>query len=212
MCQGLRDVSNLVWKLIAVLGGEANETLLDSYAVERSAHVRELTSRIKAIGHVICERDPDGARARDARILAEGGGVARTITRQEIVPKLSCGLLSEHAHPANGTLFPQPLVRDGQTTALLDAVAGTGWRLVIDARLSPLTAPPGVRPIIIGPGHIEECEGVVARWFEAQGCVAALVRPDHYVFGVAGDEAEIAARVSEYQACLTKPQPAFSTT
>ena len=52
----------------------------DSYGEERGDHVRELTTRIKAIGQVICERDPQAARERDRRILAEGGGEARTIT------------------------------------------------------------------------------------------------------------------------------------
>ena len=48
MCQGIRDVANLAWKLGAVLRGEvqgaAAEALLDSYGVERKAHVRELTT------------------------------------------------------------------------------------------------------------------------------------------------------------------------
>ena len=53
MCQGVRDVANLAWKLGAVLQRRGarrarREALLDSYGVERKAHVRELTSRIKA--------------------------------------------------------------------------------------------------------------------------------------------------------------------
>jgi 3-(3-hydroxy-phenyl)propionate hydroxylase len=111
MCQGIRDVANLVWKLDRVLRGQSGAALLDSYAEERGAHVRELTTRIKAIGHVICERDPVAAEARDARILAEGNGEPRTITRQDIVPPLRRGLLAAAAHDANGTLFPQPWVR-----------------------------------------------------------------------------------------------------
>ena len=66
MCQGVRDVANLAWKLSAVLRGEAGDRLLDSYGIERQAHVRELTSRIKGVGAVICERDPAKARGRDA--------------------------------------------------------------------------------------------------------------------------------------------------
>ena len=45
--------------------GPAAEALLDSYGAERKAHVRELTSRIKGVGAVICERDP--AKAQGAR-------------------------------------------------------------------------------------------------------------------------------------------------
>src|SRR4051812_16631934 len=128
MCQGLRDVANLAWKLGHVLSGRAGDDLLDTYAEERAAHVRELTLRIKAIGEVICERDAAAARARDARLLAEGGGKARTITRQEIVPPLRRGFLAASGAPARGTLFPQPRVASPNGPMLLDRAFGAGWR------------------------------------------------------------------------------------
>jgi 3-(3-hydroxy-phenyl)propionate hydroxylase len=31
----------------------------------------------------------------------------------------------------------------------------------------------------------DELDGVLARWFDRYGCRAAVVRPDHYVYGVA---------------------------
>jgi 3-(3-hydroxy-phenyl)propionate hydroxylase len=40
-------------------------------------------------------------------------------------------------------------------------------------------------------------DGVVARWFDTYECRAAIVRPDHYVFGVARDEAALAGIVAE---------------
>ncbi|MGY3451179.1 bifunctional 3-(3-hydroxy-phenyl)propionate/3-hydroxycinnamic acid hydroxylase MhpA [Bradyrhizobium sp. USDA 4353] len=199
MCQGLRDAANLSWKLIRVLRTESPDRLLDSYEAERSTHVRELTTRIKAIGRVICEQDPVAAAARDERILAEGGGVPRTITRQEIVPPLTTGLLAMKANAANGTLFPQPwIIRDGRR-ALLDTIAGTGWRLVLDgsAPINSANTPAEIITITIGGSGLHEESGVVARWFERHGCSAALVRPDHYVYGVAKDAPELAALLSE---------------
>ncbi|MGY4307375.1 3-(3-hydroxy-phenyl)propionate hydroxylase [Bradyrhizobium sp. USDA 4369] len=202
MCQGLRDAANLSWKLSRVLRGQSGEALLDSYEAERSTHVRELTTRIKAIGRVICEQDPDAAAARDARILAEGGGVPRTITRQEIVPPLTTGLLTTRPNAANGTLFPQPwILREGER-ALLDQLAGAGWRLILDGRSElrasdAATRAAGIHAISIGGSGLSEESGVVARWFERHGCSAALVRPDHYVYGVAKDTPELAALLSE---------------
>jgi 3-(3-hydroxy-phenyl)propionate hydroxylase len=208
MCQGLRDVTNLTWKLARVIEGRSGDALLDSYGEERRAHVAELTSRIKAIGHVICERDPEAAKARDARILREGGGIARTITRQEIVPKLTRGLLALD-HPASGTLFPQPWLRDGAGRVLMDTRLGTGWRLVIDGRggLWPsVQAKEDARSIAMkiitivpddddtadaADAPARELDGVVARWFDACNCRAAVVRPDHYVYGVAEDSASL---------------------
>jgi 3-(3-hydroxy-phenyl)propionate hydroxylase len=204
MCQGLRDVTNLVWKLERVIREDSGDALLDSYGEERRAHVVELTSRIKQIGHVICERDPEAARVRDQRILGEGGGTPRTITRQEIVPKLDRGLLAP-GQSAAGTLFPQPWLRDGAGRVRMDARHGAGWRLVIDARnaLSPLPETLaeakriGMKIVAIAPDDgttapERECDGVVAHWFDSHGCHAAVVRPDHYVYGVAGDSASLA--------------------
>jgi 3-(3-hydroxy-phenyl)propionate hydroxylase len=212
MCQGVRDVANLVWKLNRVLRGQSGAALLDSYGEERGAHVRELTTRIKAIGHVICERDPVAAQARDARILAEGNGKPRTITRQDIVPPLLRGLLAAAAHAANGTLFPQPWVRTKRGRQLLDAASGTGWRLVVDGgsslaastTLDDQARAPGLRIIRIGAaeGMVEEEDGVVARWFGRYECAAAIVRPDHYVFGVTTDAPSTAAMLSELSARL----------
>ena len=141
MCQGIRDVGNLVWKLDRVLEGQSGPEFLNTYGEERMEHVRELTTRIKAIGRVICERDPVAAEQRDVRILAEGGGHPRTVTRQEIVPPLQNGLLAFPLRSAHGTLFPQPWIRTTTGRRLLDTVTGTGWRLVLDARNAPdLTA------------------------------------------------------------------------
>jgi 3-(3-hydroxy-phenyl)propionate hydroxylase len=217
MCQGIRDVANLVWKLDRVLRGRSDATLLDSYGEERRAHVRELTTRIKAIGHVICERDPVAAEARDARLLAEGGGKARTITRQDIVPPLQRGLLSSVPHPANGTLFPQPWVRAGAGRQLLDAACGVGWRLVLDDGNGPALTPAiesrahelEMRIIRIGSvdravkdGIVVEEDGVVAQWFGRHECAAAIVRPDHYVFGVSCDASALSAMMSQLSSRL----------
>jgi len=221
MCQGIRDVANLVWKLDRVLRGKSSVALLDTYGEERGAHVRELTTRIKAIGHVICERDPVAAEARDARILAEGNGEPRTITRQDIVPPLQRGLLANAPHAANGTLFPQPWIKTAKGRQLLDAACGTGWRLVIDGG-SGLAASSivdgrardlGMRIIRIGAADgkafenapqdaVAEESGVVARWFGRHQCAAAIVRPDHYVFGVSTDATSLAAMMSELSSRL----------
>jgi 3-(3-hydroxy-phenyl)propionate hydroxylase len=194
MCQGLRDASNLAWKLAAVRDGAA-PALLDSYEAERAAHVRSLTGRIKAIGRQIGERDPAAARARDAALLAQGGGRAPVVTRQEIVPPLEAGFLDDAApHPALGTLFPQPWLEAPEGPVLLDRAAGTGWRLALaPGILPPAALPPPLRVLPAPP----ERDGVLAAWFARHGIAAALVRPDHYVFGVAreaGGVAPLAAR------------------
>ncbi|OVZ64289.1 FAD-binding monooxygenase [Pigmentiphaga sp. NML080357] len=209
MCQGIRDVANLSWKLAAVLrrtvAGDRAEALLDSYGVERKQHVRNLTGRIKAIGAVICERDEARARARDTRLLDECGGIVRDVPRQEVIPPLEQGLLSRRPAPARGTLFPQPWVRQADAAVRLDHFAGDGWWLAL-APAYPGTAPVlpaqwGVATLHFGR-VLAETEGVCAAWFERNACVAALVRPDRYVYGVAADARELDALLDELRTAL----------
>jgi 3-(3-hydroxy-phenyl)propionate hydroxylase len=42
MCAGIRDASNLAWKLDLVLRGDAGPKLLESYGQERAPHVEAL--------------------------------------------------------------------------------------------------------------------------------------------------------------------------
>lgn len=211
MCQGIRDAVNLSWKLIDRINGAVSDSVLDTYETERAAHVRELTGRIKTIGKYISERDPALARARDERLIAEGGGKALTMTRQEIVPPLSEGFLHEGSGKIAGTLFPQPWIDSASGPKLMDEIAGAGWRLVMfgvgDAAAFDLSRRAGalnVTPVRFAGSAssdgaaLTEREGVLRDWFARAGACAALVRPDHYVYGVAPDAPAAAALIDHY--------------
>lgn len=208
MCQGVRDVANLCWKLQAVLQAGAPERLLDSYGPERKAHVIDLTTRIKGIGQIICERDPVRARERDAKLLSDCGGVVQPTPRQDVQPALRAGLLAAQTHAARGTIFPQPWLQAGAgEPKRMDDVLGSGWLLVLDRHADAallqqarVQARPGLTVVQLGTPGCTETEGVLARWFERQGCSAALVRPDHYVYGVASDAQQLAAQLASLAA------------
>lgn len=204
MCQGVRDVVNLVWKLVAVVKGEvtgaAAQALLDSYGAERQEHVRRLTTRIKDIGAVICERDVAKARERDAKMLAECGGIVKDTPRQDVLPRLEEGCLSTTASHAQGTLFPQPeIMTPAGQQVLLDEHTGCCWRLVVDDTLADADLKtPGIKLVHLGPGGLIETQGVVAAWMRRHECHAALVRPDHYVFGIAANHDELCQLLADY--------------
>ncbi len=207
MCQGLRDVANLCWKLQAVLKAGAPDRLLDSYGHERKAHVIDLTTRIKAIGQIIGERDPARARARDAKLLADCGGVVQPTPRQDVQPALRAGLLAVQLHPARGTIFPQPWLMVGGEKQRMDDVLGSGWLLVLSAQADAALrqqarkqARPGLTVVQLGTPGCTETEGVLARWFERHACRAALVRPDHYVYGVASDASQLSTQLASLAA------------
>ncbi|WP_248796463.1 bifunctional 3-(3-hydroxy-phenyl)propionate/3-hydroxycinnamic acid hydroxylase [Pseudomonas sp. MWU13-2105] len=208
MCQGIRDASNLAWKLIAVhngdVQGEAAEMLLDSYGIERKAHVSELTGRLKQIGATICERDTAKAMARDLQLLAECDGVVKDTPRQDILPPLRSGLLSTHTSEARGCLFVQPRLH-GQNlrdTSLMDELYGYGWRLVMDARLQNPVELAGLTLVKPDADQCTDAEGVLTQWMEHYQCHAVLVRPDHYVFGTAETDSELHDLLSQWRTAL----------
>jgi 3-(3-hydroxy-phenyl)propionate hydroxylase len=204
MCQGIRDAANIAWKLVDVIAGNRDgrtaEALLDSYGRERGTHVRSLTARIKEIGAMICERDPTAARLRDRRLLAECGGVVSDTPRQELMPGLDTGWLSRSHSSARGAMFPQPWLIDGEgRKQRMDHVVGYGWLLVIaDVSLPSPAARHCLGAVRIGEGGRRETDGVVHAWMKKNRCSAALVRPDHYVFGVASSEPELDALLHDW--------------
>lgn len=205
MCQGVRDVVSLCWRLEAVLKGEAKDTLLDSYGAERKAHVMELTTRIKGIGKIITERDVEKARGRDAKLLADCGGVVSPTPRQDVQPALSAGLLGSIQHPARGTIFPQPLIKGaGGESVRMDEVHPAGWMVVLSENADDAFIQscknhhlPILKSLKLATPELAELEGVLRHWFDRHGAQAAIVRPDHYIFGVCKTPQDLSLQLDE---------------
>ncbi|MDQ0569023.1 3-(3-hydroxy-phenyl)propionate hydroxylase [Variovorax paradoxus] len=208
MCQGLRDATNLAWKLGWVLDGHAPDSLLDSYGTERGPQVEEVTATVKRLGKIICERDPARAAERDRRLREQQGNEVRMQLRQSLLPGIRHGLIDTDQAPA-GTPFPQPMVRMGAVgeAQMMDDLVPPGFLLVLlgvptasemQPWLGALTAL-RAQTVCIGGGPspaddvlaLTEADGLLARWYAQHGCRAALVRPDRIVHGVAADAAGI---------------------
>jgi 3-(3-hydroxy-phenyl)propionate hydroxylase len=164
MCAGMRDASNLAWKLAAVLRGEAPDSLLDTYESERLPHVRAFIELAVKLGSVLQETDPSAAAARDARFAAG----AQTFDFPQ--PQLGPGCRAD-APPPVGTIFPQPRLADGR---LMDEAIGQRFAIVGKAALLAKSRPDAV--------HLP---GAGSEWLAAHRLRAALLRPDRYVFSVA---------------------------
>ncbi|MDX3451538.1 bifunctional 3-(3-hydroxy-phenyl)propionate/3-hydroxycinnamic acid hydroxylase [Streptomyces sp. ME02-8801-2C] len=210
MCQGIRDASNLVWKLALQLRGVAEEPLLDTYQREREPHVRQVTLAAKELGRIICERDDDVAAQRDAELLGELAARPEGIVRQSLIPGLTAGFLAPVGSPARGDLLPQPTVTDvrGQE-GLLDTFTGGTFRLVVRHDVDASTAERAlcahraaggfplrlVRMTTGGtptrPDEYLETGPLLDDWMRQRSCAALLARPDHYVFGGARSAEDI---------------------
>jgi 3-(3-hydroxy-phenyl)propionate hydroxylase len=166
MCAGIRDASNLGWKLADVIAGTASGDLLDSYESERSPHVREFIETAVRVGRVIQTTDRESARRRDADMAERPQSFA---TPQ---PRLGPGAHegSEHA----GRVGEQPVLADG--TRLDDRA---GYRHAVLVRPEWATAAHDGIPFVVA----DSVEALA--WLERLDAGAVLLRPDRYVAAVA---------------------------
>jgi len=170
MCAGVRDASNLAWKLGAVIRGEAAESILDSYESERAPHVREFIQTAVRLGGVIQTTDPAIARQRDLDFAR------RPQVFSTPQPPLGPGL---HAGgPHGGRLAPQAVDASGTRT---DDRIGYAYALFVapSAEVAAREVADGDLQVVVAE-HPE-----LASWMAGLGAVAVLVRPDRYVAGVA---------------------------
>jgi 3-(3-hydroxy-phenyl)propionate hydroxylase len=222
LCSGIRDAGNLGWKLAAVLRDGRRSSLLDTYEAERKPHIRELVATTKAIGEIIGELDFDAARQRDEALGRELDLGRSETRRQKFIPDLTHGLIAlgrdGHPAPGSGALFVQPwvIVSDG-TRRRLDDVLGDHFAIVTSeaasqawldaASLETWSALSGVR-VIVRTGDPPSSQGsldgilevredgtLFKDWIAQFGNGAAVVRPDKYVYGIAGNSDQLRAMI-----------------
>jgi 3-(3-hydroxy-phenyl)propionate hydroxylase len=228
MCAGIRDAANLIWKLLLVEKAGAAPALLDTYQEERKVHVKNVVEQAKELGLIIGELDPAAAQARDARLRAERARRGGDPARHRLIPPLSGGLIdcdpSGRPREAAGTLFPQPTVEtsDGRIALLddvlapvflvvartIDDLAGLGEEeIAVLHRLGALgvvlhsasASTPGPRGIIM----LTPKDALFANWLDETGAMAAVVRPDRYVYGVARDRSELRRLLAQLDSTLS---------
>ena len=204
MCSGMRDAHNIAWKLDLVLTGRAEADLLDSYQPEREPHVRFITEKAIALGRVQTLRDPELARERDERLLAQR---AENQTPERLrFPNLTGGLVDPGTAPQDaGAVWPQDRVARDGTAGRWDDVAGQGLQLVLAGRatLNELdqaqrdawTALGGIT-IVLGQDGAQDAgvvdvDGSYAAWMAERECDAVVVRPDWYTYGTARGPKEL---------------------
>ncbi|MEJ8810527.1 bifunctional 3-(3-hydroxy-phenyl)propionate/3-hydroxycinnamic acid hydroxylase [Variovorax ureilyticus] len=190
MCAGIRDASNLAWKLDAVLSGRAPDALLDTYESERKPHVRALIELAVRLGNIIQTTDPVLAAERDAKFQAGRPEIF------ELPPQLlGAGAFDPSVPDLAGRPFPQPKLDDGR---LLDELLGRRGAVIGSPQLlsavSPATASLWQRS---GAIVIDRPDASLAEWLRSHDAGAVILRPDRYIVGVARSGADL-DRISQY--------------
>jgi len=204
MASGVRDVDNLCWKLDAVLAGRLDESVLDSYEVERKPHVRSVTKNAVFAGRIITERRLPVAKLRNVVFggLTRIGRFNTALSESKWAPPtrykhgyLDGSVGGRSTHAAVGQLVPQPHVADGRGRRVrLDDATGTDWRVLALWRHPSVenwrSAGVTVLEIVARggaptAGKVLDSDGVLVAWMRRHDVTAVAVRPDGVVYAVA---------------------------
>jgi 3-(3-hydroxy-phenyl)propionate hydroxylase len=144
-------------------------------------------------------------------MLAENGDPPAVKYRQSLIPALVEGALCSDQGAPVGMRFPQPRVITDEGGRLLDDVVGYSFRLILRSDAVEKEIPESIRKTLaeldgvvlrLAEGSstrkigdlewsIVEADGLVDKWLRDHGLIAALVRPDHYVFAVARQSVDL---------------------
>ncbi|GAA3436845.1 bifunctional 3-(3-hydroxy-phenyl)propionate/3-hydroxycinnamic acid hydroxylase [Kutzneria kofuensis] len=195
MCSGIRDATNLAWKLDLVLRGVSSPALLDTYQPEREPNLLAWTRLSIETGKVTSVLDPAEAARRD-----EDFRTGTAMPMPEIPPL--AGIV--RPQPGAGELSLQAVVRRDGVEGLFDDVIGSGFTIVstvadpasvLDSRQLEFLKAIGTQLVHVG-GDVVDVQGKYASHLAARGWEVVVTRPDFYVFG-GGSLAELPAIVDE---------------
>ena len=99
MCAGIRDASNLAWKISICCKKAHNERLLDTYQSERSSNVKDYINTAMKMGELL--NSIGGSKVSDTVYVEKDG----TIKMNSIKPELGKGLGNLH-DKNRGKIFP----------------------------------------------------------------------------------------------------------
>jgi 3-(3-hydroxy-phenyl)propionate hydroxylase len=199
---GLADAENLGWKLAAVLNGEADERLLDSYSPERRGATLDVFANATKSTRFMTPPTRGWRLAREAALSLSLShefprGLAnprqmQAYTYSESVLTPYTGHDAEFAGgPVSGSVPPNAKLPDG--SHLLDH-AGIGMTVILFCRGAPSTddimlldrlrnTDKRLAALLIGTGQIRDADGEIARLYAAAPGTLYLLRPDLHIAG-----------------------------
>jgi 2-polyprenyl-6-methoxyphenol hydroxylase-like FAD-dependent oxidoreductase len=202
MNTGMQDVFNLAWKLAAVIKGDAGETLLNSYEVERipvADGVITFTDRLTKAGTLsgVPRRIRDVALQALSHVPAVRRFMAETVEEVNISYRkspIAVGRRLRHAKIVAGDHLPH--IADEALQKQLSAACGAQGHVVLtvaSSRVAPAAGGGQVQVLVAADdvpvaGYdtvVADPKGLVARRFGLKKGGRVLIRPDGYIGAVA---------------------------
>ncbi len=165
MCAGIRDVSNLAWKISWCIKNNHNEKFLDTYQTERFSNAKEYIETTMRMGEFV---NAVGSENITDNISSGPGG---TKSMQSIKPKLGVGLGS-NKDKNRGKIFPQLKMKNGKT---LDEKFSKSPLLLTSSKLSKKISLNKIQSITD-----KDIKGL-SNLLKSYNAKAIIVRPDRFI-------------------------------
>lgn len=195
MGAGLRDACNLIWKLVAVMGGELPDDALDTYQSERKPHVTSMIELAVAMGWAMTGggAGSDLVRRRLAPVLGHLPVLGNKVT-DSATPRLSRSAFVQRGplavHDLAGALCPNCVVDGGMR---FDHVAPGRFVFV---STTPLTSEQRSEVERRGAAVLEvPASSELGEWMLRGRASAAIVRPDRTVMATSRSVPALHTRV-----------------
>ena len=173
MCAGIRDVSNLAWKLSLACRNGHNEKLLQSYQTERSPNVRNYINTTMKMGELL---NAIGSTNVSDTVFMQSDG---TIKMDTIKPRLGKGLGSK-GDMNKGKNFPLIKLKDG---SFFDEFFGGTPILIAEKKIMENLKNINISIPILAIENFPELTSVFEE-FNTQGLI---IRPDRYILASADE-------------------------
>ena len=177
MCAGIRDASNLAWKLALSIQNKIGSDILDSYQKERYMHVEQYLKAAMRLGGLINSLDREGAL-----VMAKEreSGKAKMSSLSVRLGDSSIPNISKTNSPHQGKIFGQPKLSENKR---MDDLIGYEPVLITRIPMPPLQ---GNRKTIDAVS-----EPSITPFLDDLNVNAVLLRPDRYILATAKTNEEI---------------------
>lgn len=212
LSSGIRDASNLAWRLDLLLKGIVDDSILDGYTEERKPHMQTLIEAAVHLGKIITVADEEKAKKRDDALLNG------TYPPLPALPDLDHGVLYKHGeNKLAGTLSMQSTVQYNNEVDRFDNVIGVGWTIIglnddpkqyLRESQKALLEKIDAKFVTVASKNSKDTdnpidfEGKYEAYFNEHDIKVLVIRPDFYVYAGVADTAELDEVISELETQL----------
>jgi 3-(3-hydroxy-phenyl)propionate hydroxylase len=195
LCQGIKDVYNLHWKLTGVINGTYSKKILDTYSLERKAIVKSVTETAIKQGNIIGSQNKYIALIRDFILnCARQFPVLLNFFQFYHPWPIKDGLIDKtlFKNKANGVVIPQPDINITIEDKAFDQYIGYKFALLVfnqdQGVFDEIKSLDSVKIFdenihLLNSNHPFNADKNFVEWQKKYNISAAIIRPDRHVYG-----------------------------